>query len=127
MDEFRAALRLAPDDYQILAEAARYLASNENAAARDGKSALVLALRANEISGRRQPIAFDALGMALAENGDFTNAVTCAQNALELATAAKMQRLERLRRRLELYQNHQPWRENFRATNALANNHGESQ
>jgi tetratricopeptide (TPR) repeat protein len=122
VEEFRAALQLAPNDFQILAEAARYLASNENAGARDGQSALALARRANEISGHRQPVAFDALGMALAENGDFTNAVTCAQNALDLAMAAKLQRLERLRRRLELYQNHQPWRENFRATNAPAKN-----
>ena len=59
---------------------------------------------------------------ALAETGDFSNAVVCAQNALDLATTAKMNNLERLRRRLELYQIHQPWRENFRATNAPAKN-----
>ena len=118
MDELRAALRCEPDNFQILASAAHYLAANENAAARDGKSALALAAKANELTGHSQPMVFDALGMAFAENGDFTNAQTCAQNALDLATAAQMKKLEPLRQRLELYQNRQPWRESFRATNA---------
>ena len=81
---------------------------------------MVLALKANEISGHTQPMVFDALGMAFAENGDFTNALTCAQNALDLATAAQMKKLEPLQKRLALYQNHQPWRESFRATNNAA-------
>ena len=61
---------------------------------------------------------FDALGMACAEIGDFTNAQICAQNALKIATAAQMKNLEPLQQRLELYKNQQPWRESFRATNA---------
>jgi tetratricopeptide (TPR) repeat protein len=118
VDELRDALRCEPDNFQILASTAHYLAANENAAARDGKSALALAAKANELTGHSQPMVFDALGMAFAENGDFTNAQTCAQNALDLATAAQMKKLEPLRQRLELYQNRQPWRESFRATNA---------
>jgi tetratricopeptide (TPR) repeat protein len=118
VDELRAALRLAPDDYHILTEAARHLAANENSDARDGKNALVLALKANEISRRNQPVVYDVLGMALAENGDFTNAQTCAQNALALAAAAKMKGLEPIEQRLELYKKNLPWRESFRATNA---------
>ena len=81
VDELRAALRIEPDSFQILATTAYYLAANENAAARDGKTALALALKANEISGRSQPMVFDVLGMACAENGDFTNAQICAENA----------------------------------------------
>ena len=122
VDEFRAALRSEPNNFQILALTAHYLAANENPAARDGQSALVLALKANELTGHSQPMVFDALGMAFAENGDFTNAQTCAQNALDLATAAQMTKLDPLRRRLELYQNRQPWRESFRTTNAPAKN-----
>ena len=56
--------------------------------------------------------------MAFAETGDFTNAVTSAHNALELAETGKLNGAEAIRRRLELYQNQQPWRESFRATNA---------
>ncbi len=118
--ELRAAFRLAPENFQILAYAARVLAANENAAARDGQQALALAVKANVLTGGSQPFVFDALGMAFAETGDFTNAQTCAQNALDLATAARMKALEPLQKRLELYKNRQPWRESFRATNAPA-------
>jgi len=121
VDELRAALRSEPENFQVLAAAAHYLAANANAAARDGHAALALALKAAALSGNRQPQVFDVLGMACAENGDFTNAQTCAQNALDLANAAQMKNLEPLKQRLELYKNRQPWRESFLATNAPAN------
>ena len=119
VDELRAALRAEPNNLEVLSATAHYLAANENAAARDGRNALVLALKANELSGRSRPEMFDILGMALAEIGDFTNAVSCAENALTLASAAKLRKIEPLQHRLELYQQRQPWRESFRATNAL--------
>ena len=53
--EFRAALRIEPDNYQILATVAYYLAANDNAATRDGKNALILAIKANELSGHTRP------------------------------------------------------------------------
>jgi tetratricopeptide (TPR) repeat protein len=120
LDEFRTALRLKPDDFQTCATVAHYLAANENAAARNGPDALALALKANELSGRVQPMVFDVIGMAFAENGDFTNAVLCARHALDLATAAQMHTTRLLQTRLERYENRQPWRESFRATNAPA-------
>ena len=115
--ELRAALRLAPEDYQILTEAAHDLAANENAAARDGQAAMVLATKANILSGGNQPIVFDVIGMACAELGDFTNAQAAAQSALDITAALKMTGTESIRQRLELYQRHQPWRESLRATN----------
>jgi tetratricopeptide (TPR) repeat protein/uncharacterized membrane protein len=123
VEKLRAALRAEADNFEILNAAAHYLAANENTAARDGRNALVLALKANELTGHQHPAVFDILGMALAETGDYTNAVTCAQNALELARAAKYQNVEPIARRLELYKNHQPWRENFRITNAVVSPH----
>ena len=118
MDEFRAALRLDPDNFQILAYTAHVLAANENPQVRQGQTALVLALKANVLSGNTQPFVFDVLGMACAEVGRFDEAQQAAQNAIDLATNAKMKKLEPLQQRLELYKNHQPWRESFRATNA---------
>jgi protein O-mannosyl-transferase len=118
VDKLRAALRAEPDNFEILNAAAHYLAVNENSEARDGRNALVLALKANELTGHNHPDVFDVLGMALAETGDYTNAVTCAENALELARLGKMKNMEPIAQRLALYKNHQPWRENFRATNA---------
>jgi tetratricopeptide (TPR) repeat protein len=118
VNELRAALRIEPDNFQILATTAHYVAANENAAARDGQSALVLATKANLLTGGNQPMIFDILGMAFAATGDFTHAQACAQNALDLANAAQMKNLEPLKARLALYQNHQPWRESFLAPNA---------
>jgi tetratricopeptide (TPR) repeat protein len=117
IDELRAALRIDPNNYQILAYTAHVLAVNENPQIRDGRTALVLAIKAKLLTGDTQPYVLDALGMACAETGDFTNALEVTQKALDLAIAAKMKKLEPLRQRLELYKNHQPWRESFLFTN----------
>ena len=118
--QFRAALRLDPENFQILAYIAHVLAAEENPRVRDGKTALILAIKANTLTGGTQPYVLDALGMACAETGDFTNATEVTQKALDLATAAKMKKLEPIQQRLELYKNHQPWRESFLATNSAA-------
>ena len=117
IDELRAALRIDPDNFQILAYTAHVLAADENPQIRDGRTALVLAIKAKLLTGETQPYVLDALGMACAETGDFTNALEETQRALDLATAAKMKKLEPLQQRLELYKNQQPWRESFQATN----------
>jgi tetratricopeptide (TPR) repeat protein len=113
--QFREALKLDPLNSQTLAYTAYILSANENAAARDGRAALVLATKANVLTGGNQPMVFDVLGMAYAETGDYTNAETCAQNAIILATAAQMKNFEPIRQRLALYKNHTPWRESFQA------------
>ncbi len=117
IDEFREALRIDPDNFQILAYTAHVLAANENPQIRDGRTALVLAVKAKVLTGGAQPFVLDALGMACAETGDFTNAQEVTQRAIDLATAAKMKKLEPLQQRLQLYKNHQPWRESFLLTN----------
>jgi tetratricopeptide (TPR) repeat protein len=122
LNEFHVALQIEPDNYKTLATVAHYLAANENAAARNGPAALALARQADELSGHAQPVVLDFLGMAFAANGDFSNAVSCAQNALALANAAQMPGAGAMQQRLELYQQNRPWRESFRATNAPAGN-----
>ena len=117
-DELREALRLDPDNYQILAYTAQVLAADDHPQVRDGKTALVLATRANTLTGGGQPLVLDVLGMACAETGDFESAQQAAQSALDLAKAGQMKKLEPLQERLERYKNHQPWRESFLATNA---------
>jgi tetratricopeptide (TPR) repeat protein len=117
IDEFRAALGLDPDNFQILAFTAHVLAADDTPQIRDGKTALVFAARANALTGGAQPKVLDALGMACAETGDFTNAQEVTQRAIDLATAVQMKNLEPLQQRLQLYKNHQPWRESFLATN----------
>jgi len=117
--ELDTAIQLQPDNDEILAFAAHVLAANKNAASRDGPAALRFALQANALSDHK-PVILDALGMAFAENGDYTNAVACAQSALELARAARMKETNAIQQRLELYQMNQPWRESFLATNLPA-------
>ncbi len=121
--ELWAAVKTEPYNVQILSGVAQRLSASENAAVRDGQSAVVLALKANELASGFQPEVLDILGMAFAEAGDFTNAVASAQNALELVATGKLNGAEAIRRRLALYQSGQPWREAFRAANAPAN-HG---
>jgi cytochrome c-type biogenesis protein CcmH/NrfG len=120
--EFREALRLDPDNFQILAYTAQVLSADENPDVRDGQAALTYAARANILAGGAQLFVLDALGMACAEAGDFTNAVEVAQREIELATAAKMNNLGPLQERLQLYKSRQPWRESFLATNAPPKN-----
>src|ERR1017187_5611985 len=110
IDEFLEALRIDPNNFQILAYTAHVLAADENPQIRDGQTALVLAIKAKVLTGETQPYVLDALGMACAETGDFTNAQEVTQRAIDLATAAKMKKLEPLQQRLQLYKNHRPWR-----------------
>ena len=117
VDQFREALRLDPENFQILAYVAHVLASIEDPKVRDGKTALVLATKANTLTGGSQPLVLDAFGMAWAETGDFTHATEVTQKALDLATVAKLKQTGAIRQRLEFYQNHQPWRESFLGTN----------
>jgi len=120
--QFKKTLQLDPDNYQILDYLARVLAADENSGVRDGKAAVVLAAKANELAGGKQPLALDVLGMAFAETGDFTNAIAVTQTAFDIASSDNMKGLEPLQKRLELYKNRQPWRESFLATNAPARN-----
>jgi tetratricopeptide (TPR) repeat protein len=117
--ELREALRVDPDNFQILAYTAHVLAANENPQIRDGQAALAYAARANVLDDGALPFVLDALGMACAETGHFDDAQAATQKAIELMNAAGMgQGVADMQRRLQLYQNHQPWRESFRSNSA---------
>ncbi len=117
IDEFREAVRLDPDNFQILARLACVLADDEKPEVRDGEAARGYAIRADVLSGGAQPFVLDALGMACAEAGRYDEAREATQRAINLAATAGMKNLAPLQQRLELYRNHQPWRESFLATN----------
>jgi protein O-mannosyl-transferase len=116
--QFREALKLDPGNFQNLAFTAHVLAAIENPDVRDGKTALILAAKANVLTGGNQPLVLDVFGMACAETGHFNEAQELAQKAWDLATLAKLKKTEPIQQRLQLYKNHQPWRESFLATNA---------
>ncbi len=122
LDELRTALRIDPDDISILTFTAQVLAASENPAARDGQAAFALAAKANALANGRQPNVLDVLGMACAELGKFDDAQMAAQTALDTASALNPKNVAPIQQRLQLYKNHQPWRESFGATNMPVKN-----
>jgi tetratricopeptide (TPR) repeat protein len=112
--QLREAAQLDPDNIKTLILAAQVLAASEDASARDGQTALMLAFRANDLTAHTQSLVFDAMGMACAEVGDFTNAQACAQTAIRLGASLHLENLAPLQERLTWYQRHQPWRQSFR-------------
>jgi protein O-mannosyl-transferase len=118
---FRNALTLNPNNLPMLVFLAQVLASDENPQVRDGQTAFALASKANALTGGAQPVMLDTLAMAYAELGAFDDAKNAAQEALELDTAYNATNdLPDIRERLQLYQNHQPFRQSF--TNTPAKN-----
>jgi protein O-mannosyl-transferase len=114
MPHLLAALKIEPDDYQMLIYVARVLAADENPQIRSGTEALALAARADQLLGHAQPVGLDTLAMACAEAGRFDEAQQLEQQALQLAPAAgPSDDAPLMQHRLQLYKNHQPWRETF--------------
>ncbi len=76
---------------------------------RDGGKAVADAIQANELSGWKNPIYLDTLAAAFAENQQFEEAVKWQQLALGLLGKSRDSGYDK---RLEVYQNHKPYREN---------------
>ena len=114
---FRQAVRNDPNNLQVLTYLAQVLASDENPQVRDGHAALAMASKANALSSGIQPAILDTLAMAYAELRSFADAQNAAQDALKIARAYNMTNdVPVILQRLQLYQNHQPFRQSF--TNA---------
>ncbi|MGO9528136.1 MAG: hypothetical protein ACLP0A_11240, partial [Verrucomicrobiia bacterium] len=72
--------------------------------------AVELARRANELCGGKNPLILHTLAAALAEAGQFAEAVRACQQAIGLAQAAGQQHLvEALNGELKLYQAERPF------------------
>jgi len=111
---FRQALQLDPDNLHVLTWLAQVLASDENPGVRDGRAALALASRANDLTGGVQPAMLDVLAMACAELGRFDEAQKAGQAALDLTRAGNQTNdAATVQQRLQLYQKHQPFRQSF--------------
>jgi hypothetical protein len=75
-----------------------------------------LAELANKLAGG-DPIILKTLAAAYAEKGDYSNAVTTAQQALQIATVHNdMPSANAIQRQMNLYQNNQPYRETATAS-----------
>jgi tetratricopeptide (TPR) repeat protein len=109
--QWRAGLKLEPDNVAVLSRTAWTLATSPDSAVRNGEEAMALAGRAIEITGGREPAVFDALAAAYAEAGRFPEAVKTAQAGLGLVTRQTDPRVaEGLKARLALYEKGTPYR-----------------
>jgi len=106
---YTEALRLRPGFVPALNHLAGIRAAHPLARYRDGAQAVALAGRAVELTARQDALALDALAMALAETGQFEQAVEMAQKACELA-ANQPQLAGMIAQRLELYAKGLPYR-----------------
>jgi TPR repeat protein len=88
------------------------LATCPSDAARDGQRALKIIQPLIKGKQRDNPSLLDTLAAALAETGQFEQAIAIQQQALALLEkqAAPGQRGERFNARLQSYRNHRPWR-----------------
>jgi tetratricopeptide (TPR) repeat protein len=106
------AVRLEPDNVRMLWQTAWILATSPEPSVRDGDRAVEMASRAIELSGGREPRAFDALAAALADTGKFPAAVEAADQASAAALARGDDALvDAIEQRKRLYRQGLPYRQ----------------
>jgi len=107
---FEQALQFDPADPSIQVNMAWVLATSSEASLRNGKTAVELARQADGLTGGTNPMVLHTLAAALAEAGQFHEAVDTAQRALSLATGQSDARLaQELQIELGLYQAGSPY------------------
>jgi Flp pilus assembly protein TadD len=105
MAHFQKGLQLEPDDVKALKYLAWLQATSPAAALRDGAGAVELARHANTLTGGENPDILHILAAALAEAGQFSEALKTANRALLLATAQPNPRMAgQLQYEISLYQ-----------------------
>jgi tetratricopeptide (TPR) repeat protein len=108
--DYESALRLDPKYSTVMADKAWLLATCPEERFRDGKKAVELARRANELSDYKIASHFSALAAAQAEAGDFKEAVRWQQKVLD--SPDYMKQFGKLaRERMKLYEAEKPYRE----------------
>jgi tetratricopeptide (TPR) repeat protein/membrane protease YdiL (CAAX protease family) len=107
LDDYNHAIAEAGNDWRAANDASWLLSTCPDAKVRDGKRALALAKKACESSSWQDGDAIDTLAAALAETGDFAQAVTWQERAIELNKSPDKEEDARL----ELYRKGQPYRE----------------
>ena len=100
---YEAVLERKPDDSRVLTSVAWFLATAPETGYRNGRRAVVLANRA--VDAAESPDALDALAAAQAEIGEFEEAVTTLERAMQLSPGDSD-----MSSRLELYRAGNPYR-----------------
>ncbi len=109
---FQKAMDLQPNNPNIYNKFAWLLATCPDASIRNGPKAVHLAQQAERLFGGQSPVILRTLAAAYAENGQFPEAVSAAQRALQLATAQNGAALvNALQEQLGFYQTGSPFRD----------------
>jgi tetratricopeptide (TPR) repeat protein len=113
LDDYNRALAIAPNDWETVNDASWLLSTCPDAKIRDGERALTLGKKACDLTSWKNWYPIGTTAAALAETGDFTQAVAWEQQAIKLmasqSATADEQKDERAR--LELYRQGKPYRE----------------
>ncbi len=115
IDDYNTAIRLEPNSAVSNDELAWLRATCPDEKFRDGAAAVRLATRACELSGWATAKKLETLAAAYAESGDFDQAVTYQQKALDLRRE-DADRSNAASQRLELYQGQRPFRDTSAAS-----------
>jgi Flp pilus assembly protein TadD len=106
--DYEKALRREPNDPGTLNNLAWVLATSPDAKLRDGRRAVRLATAAGEATGYKRAYILSTLAAACAETGDFPSAQKWSAKAIE---TGDREQTAALKRELESYKAHRPWRE----------------
>ena len=113
IEQYKKTLEIVPRSVPALNNLAWILATYSDPAFRDGTKALELAQRANELSGRNNPIILRTLAAAHANVGQFSTAVEVGQLALSL-TDPQSPLPNALQREIAGYEASEPHREDIK-------------
>ena len=96
------------------------MATNPDPHLRNGAQAITYAERARALSGGKEAFLLGTLAAAYAEGGRFSEAISTAQKAIELATAAGQNEIAAKNRELlQVYQAGKPYREGEQQSSEL--------
>ncbi|HLX94495.1 MAG TPA: tetratricopeptide repeat protein [Verrucomicrobiae bacterium] len=110
--QFHQVLRLQPDQVEALNNLAWILATCPDDTVRDGKEAVRCAEQACRLTAYKRVEMVTVLAAAYAEAGNFSQAVSTADMAVRMATAAGNTRFATINQQLLLfYRTNKPWRE----------------
>jgi tetratricopeptide (TPR) repeat protein len=110
--QWTEALKLKPDSPYALNDLSRILAATEDARLENPVKAVEFAQRACKLTGYSRADFMDTLAIAYAANGNFSEAIKTAEEAIKLAEASGEEELaEQIKTRLQLYKDGQPYRQ----------------
>jgi tetratricopeptide (TPR) repeat protein len=104
---------LQPNNLDVLTNLAWILGTVNDPNVRNGKDAVIYAIRAKQLDEHNRVETYDVLACAYAESGNFEGALENARKALQLAQASNQtDKVAGIQKRIDLFTNKQPYRNN---------------